>query len=216
MASSAPANFIRQYLDEVSAILDRLDEAAIEKLACLIAKCRDDRGRLFVLGVGGSAANATHAVNDFRKMAGIEAYAPTDNISELTARVNDEGWGTVFEGWLRVSRLRQEDLLLVLSVGGGDAVREVSANLVAAVQYARSIGARVGGIVGRRESYTAEAADACVVIPVVNPAHLTPHAEAMQAVIWHALVWHPLLKTAAGKWESLEEADREREERKGN
>jgi D-sedoheptulose 7-phosphate isomerase len=153
--------------------------------------------------VGGSAANASHAVNDFRKICGIEAYCPTDNISELTARTNDEGWATVFESWLRVSRLRAGDGLLVLSVGGGNLEKQVSANLVAALRYAKSVGAATGGIVGRADGYTAQAADACVVVPAVNPARVTPHTEAFQAVIWHLLVTHPALKAAETKWESL-------------
>lgn len=196
-------NFIRQYLDEAAEIARQLDAEAIEKIAALLAATRANGGRLFILGVGGSAANASHAVNDFRKLAGIETYAPTDNVSELTARTNDEGWTTVFEAWLRVSRLRAEDLLLVLSVGGGDGVKQVSANLVCAIQYARAVGARVAGIVGRAEGYTAQAADACVIIPAVNPAHVTPHSEAFQAIVWHALVSHPALKAAPTKWESV-------------
>jgi D-sedoheptulose 7-phosphate isomerase len=196
-------NFTRQFLGEAAQIIERLDADAIERLAALLADTRSKGGRLFILGVGGSAANASHAVNDFRKLAGMEAYAPTDNVSELTARTNDEGWQTVFEAWLRVSRLRPEDMLLVLSVGGGDARRGVSANLVAALQYAKQTGSRIGGIVGRTEGYTAQVADVCVVIPVVNPAHLTPHSEAFQAVVWHSLVSHPALKAAATKWESV-------------
>jgi D-sedoheptulose 7-phosphate isomerase len=198
-------SFTRQFLAEAAQILERLDADAIERLAALLAETRSAGGRLFILGVGGSAANASHAVNDFRKLAGMEAYAPTDNVSELTARTNDEGWSTVFEAWLRVSRLRAEDMLLIFSVGGGDARRQVSANLVAALQYAKQIGARIGGIVGRAEGYTAQVAGACVVIPTVNAAHVTPHAEAFQAVVWHALVSHPALKTAATKWESVGE-----------
>jgi D-sedoheptulose 7-phosphate isomerase len=196
-------SFARQFLAEAAQIVENLDADAIERLAALLAETRSRGGRLFILGVGGSAANASHAVNDFRKLAGMEAYAPTDNVSELTARTNDEGWTTVFEAWLRVSRLRPEDMLLVFSVGGGDVQRQVSANLVTALQYAKQVGARVGGIVGRAEGYTAQVADACVVIPVVNPAHVTPHSEAFQAVVWHALVSHPALKTAATKWESV-------------
>jgi len=195
--------FTHQFLAEASRILDRLDADAIERLTALLVETRSSGGRLFILGVGGSAANASHAVNDFRKLAGMEAYAPTDNVSELTARTNDEGWPTVFEAWLRVSRLRAEDMLLVFSVGGGDAERQVSANLVAALQYAKRVGARIGGIVGRAEGYTAKVANVCVVIPVVNPAHVTPHSEAFQAVVWHSLVSHPALKAAATKWESV-------------
>ncbi len=196
-------SFTEQYLAEASEILSRLDASAIDKVAGLLADTRSKGGRLFILGVGGSAANASHAVNDFRKLAGMEAYAPTDNVSELTARTNDEGWATVFEAWLKVSRLRPEDMLLVLSVGGGDAVRQVSANLVNALQYARKVGAKIAGIVGRSEGYTAQEADACVIIPVVNAAHITPHAEAFQAVVWHSLVSNPLLKMAPTKWESI-------------
>ena len=158
---------------------------------------------LFRSGVGGSAANASHAVNDFRKLCGIEAYAPTDNVSELTARTNDEGWASVFEGWLRVSRLGPNDLVLVFSVGGGDAERNVSPNLVAALQYAKGVGARIVGVVGRDGGYTAKVAHACVIVPTVNPDHVTPHAEAFQAVIWHLLVTDPRLKSAATKWESI-------------
>src|ERR1041384_8167914 len=165
-------NFIRQFLAEAGEILGRLDVESIENVTALLAATRANGGRLFILGVGGSAAIASHAVNDFRKLAGMEAYAPTDNVSELTARTNDEGWNTVFEAWLRTSRLRPEDMLLVLSVGGGDAVRQVSANLVFALQYARQVGAKISGIVGRSEGYTAEVADACVIVPVVNPAHV--------------------------------------------
>lgn len=196
-------NFIRQYLDETARIAAELDCAAIERLAELLVSTRDRGGRLFILGVGGSAANASHAVNDFRKIAGLEAYAPTDNVSELTARTNDEGWAGVFEAWLRTSRLRPEDAVLVFSVGGGSREHNVSPNLVAALDYARSAGARIAGIVGRDGGYTARVADACVIVPVVNAAHTTPHTEAFQAVIWHLLVTHPLLKQAETKWESL-------------
>ena len=195
--------FIRQYLDEAREVIQKLDVDAIEAMAALLAETRAKGGRLFILGVGGSAANASHAVNDFRKLAGIEAYAPTDNVSELTARTNDEGWNTVFEAWLRVSRLKAEDLLLILSVGGGDAVKQVSPNLVSAIQLARSVGARTAAIVGRKEGYAAQTADVCVVIPVVNPAHVTPHSEAFQAVVWHALVSHPAVKLAPTKWETV-------------
>jgi D-sedoheptulose 7-phosphate isomerase len=196
-------NFAQQFLAEAGEILRHLDIEAIEKAARLLADVRSGGGRLFILGVGGSAANASHAVNDFRKLAGFEAYAPTDNVSELTARTNDEGWAGVFDSWLRVSRLSAKDAVLVFSVGGGDLARQVSTNLVAALQLAESVGARIIGIVGRAEGYTAQVADACVVIPVVNPAHVTPHAEAFQAVVWHLLVSHPVLKTAATKWESV-------------
>jgi D-sedoheptulose 7-phosphate isomerase len=169
----------------------------------ILAAGRTRGGRLFVLGVGGSAANASHAVNDFRKIAGIEAYAPTDNVSELTARTNDEGWETVFRGWLAVSRLGPADTLLILSVGGGNIERNVSPNLVAALKYARERSATVIGIVGRDGGYTASAADACVLIPPVNPDTVTPHTEAFQAIIWHLMVSHPKLKVSQTRWESL-------------
>jgi D-sedoheptulose 7-phosphate isomerase len=195
--------FAEQFLAEAAEILKKIDTAAVERLATLLAACRTRGGRLFILGVGGSAANASHAVNDFRKICGLEAYAPTDNVSELTARTNDEGWAGVFENWLRVSRLRADDALLIFSVGGGNLERNVSPNLVAAVRYAKETGATVTGIVGRDGGYTAQAADACVVVPTVNATHVTPHAEAFQAVIWHLLVSHPALKTAETKWESV-------------
>ena len=195
--------FTEQFLGEAAEILKQIDAAAVERLAATLAECRAGGGRLFILGVGGSAANASHAVNDFRKICGMEAYAPTDNVSELTARTNDEGWAGVFEGWLRVSRLGARDALLILSVGGGNLEMQVSPNLVAAIQYARTVGAKVTGIVGRDGGYTARNADACVMVPTVNPQHVTPHTEAFQAVIWHLLVTHPALKQAATKWESV-------------
>lgn len=195
--------FSEQFLSEVQQITARLDVSAIESLAILLAKIRDSGGRLFVLGVGGSAANASHAVNDFRKIAGIEAYAPTDNVSELTARTNDEGWATVFEKWLQVSRLQSRDGILVLSVGGGNLDKQVSPNLVVALEYARSVGAKILGIVGRDGGHTSKLADACVIIPTVNPSHITPHSEAFQAVIWHLLVSHPAVKTQQTRWESI-------------
>jgi D-sedoheptulose 7-phosphate isomerase len=195
--------FAEAFLAEAAEIIAKLDVASIEDAAGLLASTRAAGGRLFILGVGGSAANASHAVNDFRKIAGIEAYAPTDNVAELTARANDEGWASVFDGWLRTSRLRPEDLLLILSVGGGNVEQNVSPNLVAALKYAKSVGAKIIGIVGRDGGYTATVADACVLIPTVNPAHVTPHTEAFQAVIWHLLVSHPAVKTQATKWESM-------------
>jgi D-sedoheptulose 7-phosphate isomerase len=191
-----------QYIADAREILSRLDVAAIERMTALLLGLRTRNGRLFILGVGGSAANASHAVNDFRKIADIEAYAPTDNVSELTARVNDESWETVFANWLRGSRLNDQDMLFVLSVGGGDLQRNISANLVRALQYAREVGAQVIGIVGRNGGYTAEVADACVVVPTVNTETVTPHAEAFQAVVWHLLVSHPALRAAEMKWES--------------
>jgi len=196
-------NFVEQYLAEAAEIIRQLDLASIERAVRFLCEARARGGRLFILGVGGSAANASHAVNDFRKIAGMEAYAPTDNVSELTARANDEGWASVFEGWLRVSRLGADDLVLVLSVGGGDLERNISPNLVAALRYAKAAGARVMGIVGRDGGYTAQVADACVIIPTINPTHITPHSEAFQAVIWHLLVSHPELKRAQTKWEAV-------------
>lgn len=195
--------FARQYLAEAEQIIQKLDVDQIEKMVDLIVETRSHGGRLFILGVGGSAANASHAVNDFRKIVGMETYAPTDNVSELTARTNDEGWQSVFEGWLRVSRLRVDDLILVFSVGGGNLEKNVSPNLVAALQYARQVGARVIGIVGRDGGYTAHVADVCLVVPTVNPENVTPHTEAFQGVLWHLLVSHPRLKAAPTKWESV-------------
>jgi len=196
-------SFVKQYLAEAAQVIDRLDQKSIDAVVDLLVETRIRGGRLFILGVGGSAANASHAVNDFRKIAGIEAYAPTDNVSELTARTNDDGWASVFEGWLKVSRLAAGDLLLVFSVGGGNAEKNVSPNLVAALKYAKGLGARVAGVVGRDGGYTAVVADACVIIPTVNPDHVTPHTEAFQAVVWHLLVTDPRLKAAATKWESV-------------
>jgi D-sedoheptulose 7-phosphate isomerase len=198
-----PMTFSEQFLSEATQIIQSLDLSAIESVVEILAATRSGGGRLFILGVGGSAANASHAVNDFRKIAGIEAYAPTDNVSELTARTNDEGWATVFESWLRVSRLKPEDTLLVFSVGGGNLELNVSPNLVAALQYAKTVGARITGVVGRDGGYTAKTADACVIIPTVNPTHTTPHAEAFQAVVWHLIVSHPRLKQTETKWESV-------------
>ena len=195
--------FAAQYLAEARAILDRLDVASIEALAALLAETRQRGGRLFVLGVGGSAANASHAVNDFRKICGIEAYAPTDNVAELTARTNDEGFDHVFSAWLETSRLRDDDALLVLSVGGGDLEKNISANLVHAIELAKQRGARVGGIVGRDGGAAAKMAHACVIVPTENPANITPHTEAFQAVVWHLLVSHPSLKRIETKWESV-------------
>ena len=196
-------SFSQQFLAEAKQIIDGLDLDAIERAVGVIANARANGGRLFILGVGGSAANASHAVNDFRKIAGIEAYAPTDNVSELTARTNDEGWAGVFDSWLRVSRLRPQDALLVFSVGGGNLEKNVSPNLVAALQYAKSVGAKIAGIVGRDGGYTATVADACVIVPTVNPTHTTPHAEAFQAVVWHLFVTHPALKQTQTKWEAV-------------
>jgi D-sedoheptulose 7-phosphate isomerase len=195
--------FTQQFLEEAGQIVKKIDTQAVDRLVALLAATRGAGGRLFILGVGGSAGNASHAVNDFRKITGIEAYAPTDNVSELTARTNDEGWSTVFESWLRISRLCSDDMLLIFSVGGGNVEKQVSPNLVEALKYARSVGAKIGGIVGRDGGYTAQVADACVLIPVVNAAHITPHSEAFQAVVWHLLVSHPDLKQEQTKWESV-------------
>ena len=194
--------FAESFLAEVAQILARLDRTSLEKAAKLIGELRTTGGRLFILGVGGSAANASHAVNDFRKIGGIEAYTPTDNVSELTARTNDEGWATVFESWLKTSKLHARDAVLVFSVGGGDLERNVSPNLVAALKLAKSVSAKIIGVVGRDGGYTAKVADACVLIPVVNPTHVTPLSEAFQAVVWHLLVSHPAVKVEQTKWES--------------
>jgi D-sedoheptulose 7-phosphate isomerase len=190
------------HLGEASRILQQLDAGAIERVAELLAAVRHRGGRLFFLGVGGSAGNCSHAVNDFRKLAGFEAYAPTDNVSELTARANDEGWDTVFEAWLKGSRLRADDAVFVLSVGGGSLEKNISPNLVNALEYAKRLGTTIVGVVGRDGGCTARLADACVIVPTVNPERVTPHAEAFQAVVWHLLVSHPLLKASAAKWES--------------
>ena len=195
--------YTQQHLAEASAIITQLDVTAIEQMVTLLADLRSRDGRLFFLGVGGSAANCSHAVNDFRKIVGIEAYAPTDNVSELTARTNDEGWPTVFVAWLKVSHLKPTDMLFVLSVGGGSLEKNVSPNLVTALQYAKEVGSQVVGIVGRDGGYTAKVADACVIVPTVNAETITPHAESFQAVVWHLLVSHPTLKNAATKWESI-------------
>lgn len=197
--------YTSQYLREAAEILERLDQSAIERMAGLLADLREQGGRLFFLGVGGGAAHASHAVNDFRKIAGIEAYTPTDNVSELTARVNDDGWETTFVHWLRGSRLSARDAVFVFSVGGGDLERNVSPNLVRALQYARQVGAAICGVTGRDGGYTARVADACVVIPTVNPDVVTPHTESFQALIWHLLVSHPNLKASGMKWESIKQ-----------
>lgn len=195
--------FVKSFLSEATQIIEKLDTHQIEKAVNLLLETRNQEGRLFVLGVGGSAGNASHAVNDFRKIVGIESYAPTDNVSELTARTNDDGWASVFARWLEVSKLKAKDALLILSVGGGNLEKNVSPNLVAALQYAKEVGAKVMGIVGRDGGYTAQVADACVIIPTPNPENTTPHAEAFQAVVWHLLVSHPKLKFAQTKWESV-------------
>ena len=191
-----------QYLEEATQIIRAIDREAIEALVAELAGLRGRGGRLFLLGVGGSAANCSHAVNDFRKICGIEAYAPTDNVSELTARANDEGWASIFVEWLKVSKLGADDMVCVFSVGGGSLEKNISPNLVTALQYAKSIGARVCGVVGRDGGYTKKVADVAVVVPSVNPDNVTPHTEAFQALVWHLLVSHPGLKAAQTKWES--------------
>ena len=195
--------FTEEYLIEAKKIIDQVDIGAIEKIVGLIDETRSKKGRLFILGVGGGAANASHAVNDFRKIVGIEAYAPTDNVSELTARTNDDGWPSVFVEWLKTSMLRGEDMVLVFSVGGGNLEKNISANIVSAIQYAKQVGAKVCGVVGRDGGHTAQLADVCVIIPTVNPAHVTPHTEAFQSIVWHLIVSHPRLKCVETKWESV-------------
>jgi len=194
-------SFTQQYLEETQKVVTQLNADAIEKSVDQLAAVRERGGRLFILGVGGSAANASHAVNDFRKICGFEAYAPTDNVSELTARTNDEGWGTVFSEWLKGSRLTSRDALLIFSVGGGNVEKNVSPNLVSAIQVAKQVGASIIGIVGRDGGYTAKEATACVIVPTVNADHVTPHSEAFQAVVWHLFVSHPKLKVNRTKWE---------------
>jgi D-sedoheptulose 7-phosphate isomerase len=195
-------SYVETYFKDAIRIIESIDRAAIERMVGELSELRGRGGRLFILGVGGSAGNASHAVNDFRKICGIEAYAPTDNVSELTARINDDGWETSFSEWLKVSRLSKSDALFVFSVGGGNLEKNVSPNLVRALQLAKEVGAKVLGVVGRDGGYTARVADACVVIPTVNPEGVTPHTEAFQAVVWHLLVSHPELLKRAMKWES--------------
>lgn len=195
-------NYVQQHINESIQILQQIDINAIEQMVALIQQIKQSHGRIFFIGVGGSAANCSHAVNDFRKIAGIEAYAPTDNVSELTARTNDEGWATIFSEWLKVSQLKHNDLIFVLSVGGGNLNKLISPNLVVALQYAKSVGTKITGILGRDGGFTAQVADACVIIPTVNHDNITPHSEAFQAVIWHLLVSHPMLKANKTKWES--------------
>ena len=191
-----------EYLNEVTEIVQKIDNTSIEAMADLLADVKALGGRLFFLGVGGSAGNCSHAVNDFRKIVGIEAYSPTDNVSELTARTNDEGWSTVFSEWLKVSKLGKNDCLFIMSVGGGSLEKNISPNLVTAIEYAKKSEAKVVGIVGRDGGYTARQADVCCIVPVVNEATITPHSEAFQAVVWHLLVSHPKLKKFETKWEA--------------
>ena len=195
-------NYIDSYLSEVDKIADSIDRDAIEKSVKVLLEVKKNEGRVFMLGVGGGAGNASHAVNDFRKIAGIESYAPTDNVSELTARVNDDGWDSAFVNWLKGSRLNSNDCVFVFSVGGGNTQKNISNNLVQALKFAEEVGSKIIGIVGRDGGYTAKAADAAVIIPVVNPETITPHTEAFQAVVWHLMVSHPALKANEMKWES--------------
>lgn len=195
-------SYSQKHLNEAVQIIQHMDVSAIEKMADLLAHVKNDDGRLFFLGVGGSAGNCSHAVNDFRKIVGIESYAPTDNVSELTARTNDEGWPSIFVEWLKTSRLNSKDMLFIFSVGGGNLEKNISPNLVEALKLAKSVGSKVIGIVGRDGGYTAQVADACVIVPTVNPDNVTPHSEAFQAVVWHLLVSHPKLKANQTKWES--------------
>jgi D-sedoheptulose 7-phosphate isomerase len=193
-------SFSKQHLEETAQISKEINPQVIEKIVDLLVDVKATGGRLFVLGIGGSAANASHAVNDFRKLAGIETYAPTDNVAELTARTNDEGWETVFSGWLRVSKLNSNDCLFILSVGGGNKENNVSPNLIEAIDLAKQVGARVTGIVGRDGGYTYQNADVCLVVPTVNPSTVTPHSESFQTVLWHLMVSHPKLKSNPTKW----------------
>ena len=202
MNSNSSLTFPEQYIRDAQQILSKLDTATIEKMAVLLLALREQGGRLFLIGVGGGAGHAGHAVNDFRKLAKIESYSPSDNISELTARTNDEGWETTYAAWLEVSRLNKKDMLMVFSVGGGNLEHNISPNIVRAVQYAKEIGAGVIGIVGRDGGYTASVADACVIVPTIDPDYVTPHTESFQALVWHLLVSDPRLMQAKNKWES--------------
>jgi D-sedoheptulose 7-phosphate isomerase len=195
-------SFTQTFLNESIELIGKLDAASIEAVAEGLASCRDT-GRLFLLGVGGSAGHASHATNDFRKICGFEAYCPTDNVSELTARTNDEGWDTTFVEWLKGSRLRKGDALLIFSVGGGNREKNVSVNLVRAIEHAKVVGASVYGIVGKDGGFTKQSADACVIVPTVHPERITPHTEGFAAVIWHLLVSHPALAKNRTKWESV-------------
>jgi len=194
--------YAKQHLDEAIEIIRQINPNSIEAMADLLATVKKEGGRIFFLGVGGSAGNCSHAVNDFRKIVGIECYAPTDNVSELTARTNDEGWATIFVEWLKTSKLNAKDLIFIFSVGGGNLEKNISPNLVEALKLAKSVGAKITGVVGRDGGYTAQVADACVIVPTVNADNVTPHSEAFQAVIWHLLVSHPKLKANQTKWES--------------
>ncbi|PHS78204.1 MAG: sugar isomerase [Rhodospirillaceae bacterium] len=194
---------VAKYIQESKSILDQLDQEAIENMIQVLLATREAKGRLFILGVGGSAANCSHAVNDFRKLAGMEVYAPVDNVAELTARTNDEGWHTVFAEWLKGSQIRENDCVFVLSVGGGNKEKNISANIVHALEVAQGVNAKIVGIVGRPDGYTAEVADACVIVPIVNDANITPHSEGFQGVIWHMMVSDPRMMQISNKWESV-------------
>ena len=196
-------NFINQYFKEAKEIIENIDRNKILSMVSIIKKTREDKGRMFILGVGGGAGHASHAVNDFRKICGIESYTPTDNVSELTARVNDDGWDTAYINWLKISKLNQNDMILVFSVGGGNMEKDISVNILRSLEYAKEIGSKICGVVGRDGGYTGQVADACVIIPPVNPATVTPHTEAFQAVVWHLLVSHPDLQKYEMKWESV-------------
>lgn len=195
--------YVIQYLDEVNQIITQIDRAQIIRLIRLLTELRDGEGRLFFLGVGGGAGNASHAVNDFRKITGIEAYAPTDNVSELTARVNDDGWDTAYEKWLQISRLNSKDVVFIFSVGGGNEEKNISVNLINALKYAKEVEAKICGIVGCDGGFTAEVADVCILIPIVNRSTITPHTEAFQSILWHLIVSHPDLQVSQMKWESV-------------
>ena len=197
-------DFIDQYILDSKSILDKIDRNQISRMVSIINQIRTKNGRLFILGVGGGAGHASHAVNDFRKICGIEAYTPTDNVSEMTARINDDGWGTAYVNWLKGSRLKKEDMIFVFSVGGGDLEKDISVNIVKSLQYAKELGSKICGVVGRDGGYTAKVADACVVIPPVNNETITPHTEGFQAVVWHLLVSHPELQKYDMKWESVQ------------
>ena len=195
-------SYAAQHLKEATEIINKIDIESIEKVADLLSKVKSDQGRIFFLGVGGSAGNCSHAVNDFRKIVEIESYAPTDNVSELTARTNDDGWPSIFEPWLKLSKLNSKDAVFIFSVGGGNLEKNISPNIVNALRFAKTVGAKITGVVGRDGGYTAQVADACVIIPTVNLETITPHSEAFQAVVWHLLVSHPKLKENQTKWES--------------
>ncbi len=197
-------NFINQYFEEAINIIDKIDRIQISKMVSIIHELRLNKGRMFILGVGGGAGHASHAVNDFRKICGIEAYTPTDNVSELTARVNDDGWETAYVNWLKISQLNKNDMLFVFSVGGGNLEKNISVNILKSLEFAKQLGAKICGVVGRDGGYTAQVADACVIVPPINPETVTPHTEAFQAVIWHLLVSHPDLQKYEMKWESVQ------------